>query len=96
VRPVCRVKYRHPAVTSEPLEDSLYGQVDEPLVQSRLAEVVAIACSIRGDKIRLATGRERADTAPNAPADTCRASHYPASHGREYLGCWAHSQYLSM
>jgi hypothetical protein len=33
------------------LEDSLYGQVDEPLVQSRLAEVVAIACSIRGEKI---------------------------------------------
>lgn len=33
------------------LEDALYGQVDEPLVQSRLAEVVAIACSIRGDKI---------------------------------------------
>jgi hypothetical protein len=33
------------------LEDALYGPVDEPLVQSRLAEVVAIACSIRGDKI---------------------------------------------
>jgi hypothetical protein len=33
------------------LEDALYGPVDERLVQSRLAEVVGIACALRNDKI---------------------------------------------